>query len=88
MYFNELFNLSNCYSFYAISIRKKNDKITNCFKKQITNMFGGSNSKESARNMADPDSIPRSERPTGGGNGNSLQYFPWKISWTEKPCRL
>ena len=51
-------------------------------------MFGGSNSKESACNMADPDSIPRSERPTGGGNGNSLLYFPWKISWTEKAGRL
>ena len=31
-------------------------------------------SKESACNAGDTGSIPRSERPPGGGNGNPLQY--------------
>ena len=34
---------------------------------------GGSNGKESACNVGDPGSIPRSERSPGEGNGNPLQ---------------
>ena len=35
---------------------------------------GGSDGKESACNVEDPDSIPRSERSPGEGKGNPLQY--------------
>ena len=34
----------------------------------------GSDSKESACNAADPDSVPGSGRSSGEGNGNPLQY--------------
>ena len=33
-------------------------------------------------------SIPGSERYPGGGHGNPLQYFAWRIPWTEEPGRL
>ena len=36
--------------------------------------FGGSESKESARNAGDPGSIPGLGRSPGEGNGNPLQY--------------
>ena len=36
--------------------------------------LGGSDSKESACNAGDPDSIPGSGRSPGEGNGNRLQY--------------
>ena len=35
---------------------------------------GSSDGKESAYNVGDPDSIPRSGRSYGEGNGNLLQY--------------
>ena len=35
----------------------------------------GSDSKESACNVEDLDSIPRLGRSYGEGNGNALQYF-------------
>ena len=35
---------------------------------------GGSDGKESACNVEDLGSIPRSGRPPGEGHGNSLQY--------------
>ena len=35
---------------------------------------GGSDSKASAYNVGDPDSIPGSGRSSGEGNGNPLQY--------------
>ena len=41
---------------------------------------GGSNSKESAYNAGDPDSIPRSGRSPGEGNDYALQYSCLKIS--------
>ena len=34
----------------------------------------GSDGKASACNLGDPDSIPRSVRSSGKGNGNQLQY--------------
>ena len=36
---------------------------------------GGSDSKESACNAGDMDSIPGWGRSSGGGNGNPLHYF-------------
>ena len=36
---------------------------------------GGSDDKESACNAGDPGLNPGSGRPTGKGNGNTLQYF-------------
>ena len=35
---------------------------------------GGSHGKASAYNAGDPGSIPGLGRPSGGGNGNPLQY--------------
>ena len=49
---------------------------------------GGADSKESVYNAGDPGSLPGSERSPGIGNGNSLQYSCWRISWTEELCRL
>ena len=40
----------------------------------IYGFLGGSESKESARNVGDPGSIPWPGRPLGGGNGYPLQY--------------
>ena len=37
-------------------------------------MESGSDGKESACNVGDPGSMPRSERSPGGGNGYPLQY--------------
>ena len=42
------------------------------------------NSKESACNVGDMGSIPGPGRSPGEGNGNALQYFAWKILWTEE----
>ena len=39
----------------------------------IAGFFGGSDSKESACNVGDPDSIPGSGRSLGEGNGYPLQ---------------
>ena len=36
----------------------------------------------------DASSILGSERSTGEGNDNPLQYLAWEIPWTEKPGRL
>ena len=41
---------------------------------------GGSDSKESAYNAGDPDSVPRSGRSPGEGNDYALQYSCLKIS--------
>ena len=38
------------------------------------NLPGGSDGKESARNVGDPGLIPGSERTLGEGHGNPLQY--------------
>ena len=44
--------------------------------------------KESACNAGDPGLIPGKGRFPGGGHGNPLQYFAWRIPWTEEPGRL
>ena len=41
--------------------------------------------QETACNVKDPGSIPRSGRSPGEGNGNPLQYSCWEIQWTEEP---
>ena len=33
-------------------------------------------------------SVPGSGRSLGGGHGNPLQYFAWRIPWTEEPGGL
>ena len=49
---------------------------------------GGSDSKDSACNAGDPDSIPGLGRSPGEGNGNPLQSPAWRIPWTEEPGGL
>ena len=44
--------------------------------------------KESTCNAGDLGSVPRSERSPAAGNDNPLQYFAWKIPWTEEPGGL
>ena len=46
---------------------------------------GGSEVKASASSVGDLGSIPGSGISPGEGNGNPLQYFCWRIPWTEKP---
>ena len=43
--------------------------------------------KESACNAGEPGSIPGSERSSGEGNGNPLQYSCLENLWTEEPGR-
>ena len=49
---------------------------------------GGSLSQESACNAGDLGLIPLSGRTPGKGNGYPLQYFAWRIPWTEEPDKL
>ena len=49
---------------------------------------GGSEVKASASNEGDIGSIAGLGRSPGEGNGNPLQYFAWRIPWTEEPGRL
>ena len=49
---------------------------------------GGLDGKESTCNEEDPGSIPGSGRAPGEGNVYPLQYFAWRITWTEEPSRL
>ena len=42
----------------------------------------------SAGDSRDLDLIHGSGRSSGVGNGNQLQYFAWKIPWTEEPGGL
>ena len=44
--------------------------------------------KQSASNAGDASSIPGLGRFYGEGNGNPLQYFVWRIPWTEEPGGL
>ena len=54
----------------------------------IVGFSGGLDSKASTCNAGDPGSVPGLEKSPGEGNGNPLQYFAWKIPWTEEPGRL
>ena len=49
---------------------------------------GGSDDKESARNVEDLGSIPGSGRSPREGNGSHSSILAWKIPWTEEPGRL
>ena len=46
------------------------------------------NPPANAGEQRDSGSIPGSGRSPGGGHGNPLQYFCWRISWTEEPGGL
>ena len=51
----------------------------------------GSSGKEStcrAGDAGDVHLIPGLGSSPEGGNGNPLQYFAWKIPWTEEPYGL
>ena len=41
--------------------------------------------QETACNVEDLGSIPRSGRSPGEGNGNPLKYSSWEVQWTEEP---
>ena len=61
----------------------------NIITKSIYRSFpSGSDSKESACNVGALDSIPGSRRSLGEGNSYPLQYFCWKMLWTEEPDRV
>ena len=49
---------------------------------------GGSDGKESACNAGDPGSVFESGRSPGEGKDYPLQYFAWRIPWTEEPGGL
>ena len=44
--------------------------------------------RPSARDARDVGLTPGLGRSPGEGNGNLLQYFSWKIPWTEEPYGL
>ena len=44
--------------------------------------------KNLSANAGDVGYIPGSGRSPGVGNDSPLQYFAWKIPWTEEPGRL
>ena len=63
-------------------------KTRDLFKKiRETKATGGSDGKVSAC-KADLGLIPGLGRSPGEGNGNSLQFFAWRIPWTEEPGGL
>ena len=47
--------------------------------------LGGSEGKESACKAGDLGSIPGLGRCPGEGNSDPLEYFCWRIPWTEEP---
>ena len=49
---------------------------------------GGSDSKESTSNAADPGLIPESGRSPGEGSGYHSSIFAGVTPWMEKPGRL
>ena len=49
---------------------------------------GGSDSKESACNAGDLDSIPNQEDPLEKGMATHSSILTWRIPWTEEPGRL
>ena len=54
----------------------------------LKNFPGGSDGKASVYHAGDLGSSRGLGRSPGGGNGNPLQYFAWKIPWTEEPGGL
>ena len=49
---------------------------------------GGSNCKESARNVGDLGFIPGGEGPLKKGKATHSSILAWKVPWTEEPGRL
>ena len=49
---------------------------------------GGSDSKESACNVGDLDSVPVLGRSPGVEMANQSCILAWEITWTEGTCRL
>ena len=49
----------------------------------IYSFSGGSDSKESARNVGDPGSIPELGRSPGEGNETHSGILAWRVPWTE-----
>ena len=54
----------------------------------VCGFLGGSVVKNLPANAGDTGVISGSGRFPGGGNGNPLPLFAWKIPWTEEPNRL
>ena len=54
----------------------------------LVSFLGGSDGKESACNVGDPGSIPKSGRPPGDGNGNPLQDSCLENSMEREPGGL
>ena len=48
----------------------------------------GSDSKESARNVGDPGSIPGLARSLGEGMTTHSSILAWRIPWIEEPGEL
>ena len=46
------------------------------------------NPPANAGDSRDAGSAPELRRSPGGGHGNPLQYFAWRIPWTEEPGEL
>ena len=56
-------------------INESMDMSLNKLQELVNSFPGGSDSKASACNVGDLDSIPGSGRSPGEGNGNPLQYY-------------
>ena len=50
--------------------------------------LGGSVVKNLPASVGDMGSIPGLGRSPGGGNTNPLQYYCWRIPWSEETGRL
>ena len=70
------------YMLKHISVLIDSGKLQNCPK--ILLVGGSSGDKESAYNEGDPGLIPGSGRCPGEGNSYPLQYFAWRIPWTDE----
>ena len=46
------------------------------------------NPLDNAGDVSDAGLIPGSGRSPGGGHGNPLQCYAWRIPWIEEPNRL
>ena len=55
---------------------------------RILSFPGGSDGKESAYNVGDPDSIPGLGRSSGEGHGNLSRNLAWRIPNAEEPGGL
>jgi len=62
-------------------IESKNSKVKISFP-------GATSVPANAGDIRDVASIPGLGRSPGGGHGNPLQYFAWRIPWTEGPGGL